>query len=99
MKRMSRRSFLARSAASAAALGLVGCGQGAATDDAVVSSSRLLNVLNWPDYLDLDLLATVDIELSYQINYRETWEDNYSGQDLFGPQWDIVTPTNWLAAQ
>jgi len=100
MKRISRRTFLARTAASAAVISLAGCSRSDAVgDDGAVTSARELRVLNWSEYLDPDLLAIVDINLDSAVTYTETWEDNYSGQDLFGSQWDIVTPTNWLAAQ
>ncbi len=98
MSHFSRRSFLASGAASAAVLALAGCGAGAIADETVTSSSTL-RVLNWSEYLDPELLETVQLQLGLNIDYVEEWEDNYSGQELFGPQWDIVTPTNWLAAQ
>ena len=98
MTRMTRRSFLTRSAAAAAAFGLVGCGADGIADDPVTSSDQL-RVLNWSEYIDPELLAAVDAQLDASISYEPLWEDNYSGQDFFGPQWDIVTPTNWLAAQ
>ena len=98
MKRLSRRSFLASSAASAALLGLPGCVGGGVAPEAVTSSG-LVRVLNWTEYLDPELLPTIEAQIGDTIDYQELWEDNYGGQDLFGPQWDIVTPTNWLAAQ
>lgn len=95
---LSRRHFLAGSAAAAAALALGGCVGGEIADTTVTSTSRL-RVLNWPEYLDPELLGPLGERLGLSIDYVEDWEDNYSGQDLFGPLWDIVTPTNWLAAQ
>jgi len=98
MRRLTRRQFLGRSAAAAALVGLTGCVGGALEEDIVTASSQL-RVLNWSEYIDPDLIAGVGAELGLGIDYQELWEDNYSGQDLFGSQWDIVTPTNWLAAQ
>lgn len=98
MRRISRREFLARSAAAAAAVSLAGCAGGGIEDDSVTQSSQL-RVLNWELYLDPDLLAETVTLLGVNVTYEEAWADNYGGQDLFGPQWDIVTPTNWLAAQ
>ena len=98
MKRLSRRSFLASSAASAALWALPGCVGGGVAPEAVTSSG-LVRVLNWTEYLDPELLPTIEAQIGDTIVYQELWEDNYGGQDLFGPQWDIVTPTNWLAAQ
>jgi len=98
MRRLSRRSFLAGSAASAAALGLVGCG-GSSLATEPVSSRSLLQVLNWEEYLDPELLPEVEQTTGLQIDYREEWLDNYGGQDQFSSEWDVVNPTNWLAAQ
>ena len=98
MTRLSRRSFLTSSAAAAAVLGLGACGGGGLSEQSVSSSNRL-RVLNWSEYLDPELLTQVDAMLASSVTYEELWEDNYSGQDLFGSDWDIVTPTNWLAAQ
>jgi len=95
MKRLSRRSFLQKSAASLAVAGLVGCG-GRDQLDQVTSASQL-RVLNWPDYINPDLFA--DSVPVRNVDYSDTWLDNYTGAEQFGPQWDIVTPTNWLAAQ
>jgi spermidine/putrescine transport system substrate-binding protein len=77
---------------------LAGCGGGGISTDNVTSSNSL-RILNWSEYVDPALVDTVGAELGLSISYAEDWEDNYSGQDLFGSQWDIVTPTNWLAAQ
>lgn len=98
MRRISRRDFLAQSAAAAAALSLAGCGATSLAEDPPTSSGQL-RVLNWELYLDPDVLADVDAQLTSSVRYEEAWADNYGGQELFGSQWDIVTPTNWLAAQ
>jgi spermidine/putrescine transport system substrate-binding protein len=99
MKRLSRRQFLVSTAAAAALVGLPGCGGTSGLQDDVVTSGGRLAILNWSEYLDPELLEGVQLQLGLDIDYQELWEDNYGGQDLFGPQWDIVTPTNWLAAQ
>ncbi|MEM7096052.1 MAG: spermidine/putrescine ABC transporter substrate-binding protein [Actinomycetota bacterium] len=95
--RLSRRSFLAGAAATAA-LGLSGCAS-RPTTVTELTAGRTINVLNWPDYVDTNLLTLIPTAASRAIEYRAEWEDNYSGEELFGPQWDIVMPTNWLAAQ
>ncbi|MFT5269293.1 MAG: spermidine/putrescine transport system substrate-binding protein, partial [Acidimicrobiales bacterium] len=99
MKRLSRRQFLVSTAAAAALVGLPGCGGTSGLQDDVVTSDGRLAILNWSEYIDPELLEGVQLQLGLNIDYQELWEDNYGGQDLFGPQWDIVTPTNWLAAQ
>lgn len=96
MRRMSRRSFLSSSAAALAAVGLAGCASNGPSG--LVTTGTRLRVLNWPEYIDPDLLNAADLR-SLSVTYEELWEDNTSGAALFGPEWDIVTPTNWLAAQ
>lgn len=99
MRRLSRRTFLGGLGA-AAALGISGCGTGA--DEYVtpqVSRGTPLRVLNWADYVDVDLLDQVMASISNAPTYSTEWEGNFLVDDLFGPQWDIVMPTNWLAAQ
>lgn len=91
---MRRRSFLAGSA-SLAALLAAGCASDSQIGNTVLTQRTQLDVLNWSDYVDPDLLAI----LPYELTYSELWEDNFTGQDLFGPGWDVVVPTNWLAAQ
>lgn len=98
MTQLSRRGFLAGAAATAALAGLSGCSNSSVDTDVVTSASRL-NVLNWPLYINEDLIDTVAGQLNQQINYKASWTDNYNGAEEFGPSWDIVTPTNWLAAQ
>jgi len=93
---IGRRGFLAGSTATAL-LALTGCGGGIAPDR--VTSATRLRVLNWSDYLDPALMDVVGRELGITLEYQGQWEDNYTGQDLWGPEWDIITPTNWLAAQ
>jgi len=97
-RRLSRRSFLAGTAASAAMAGLGACGGGGLASEPV-STDGTLRVLNWPEYIDPDLVSQVAQQLGVDVGYEPLWEDNYGGQDLFGPQWDVVMPTNWLAAQ
>ncbi|HAY69900.1 MAG TPA: polyamine ABC transporter substrate-binding protein, partial [Acidimicrobiaceae bacterium] len=70
MKRLSRRSFLASSAASAALLGLPGCVGGGVAPEAVTSSG-LVRVLNWTEYLDPELLPTIEAQIGDTIVYQE----------------------------
>lgn len=91
---MRRRTFLAGSA-SLAALTAAGCAPQSPVATTELTESDTLAILNWTDYIDPELLVFP----LYDVNYAELWEDNFSGQELFGPEWDVVVPTNWLAAQ
>ena len=94
-RRIDRRKFMAGLGA-AGALSLAGCAPGRPTADSFITSDSQLRVLNWPDYVAPGLIASsVDVD----VDYSEAWADNYTGQDLFGADWDVVMPTNWLAAQ
>ena len=105
-RRLSRRSFLATSAAGIAGLGLAACGTN--TSAATVTRSSRLRVVNWPEYIPLASVDTIAGELGFEIAYDEIYEDNVSGfSDIIepaltsggNPDFDLVVPTNWLAAQ
>lgn len=90
---MRRREFLL----GAGALTLASCAQRPASLQEP-TSSNVLRVLNWSEYVDPEIRDRF-IGGLYDLRYSDEWEDNYSGADMVGPEWDIVTPTNWLAAQ
>ncbi len=92
---LTRRDFLAAMGASGALM-LSGCAEPRVTSQPTVTADSQLRVLNWPDYVDPALIAEA---VEVDVDYNEGWADNYTGQDLFGAQWDVVMPTNWLAAQ
>lgn len=114
-QRLSRRTFLAGLGATGlGATGLVGCGTeaGSAPSFDLGNSSRL-TMLSWTDYIDPTedgvpgTIERVQAELNLEVDYRTDYEDNYAGYDLVlanavnvdPPQYDIVVPTNWRAAQ
>lgn len=99
MRRITRRSFLASSGALGA-LSLAGCASRSRSDELLsFVAGSTVRVLNWPDYVDPDLVAQIANVPGVRADYSEAWEDNYTGAELFGPDWDLVMPTNWLAGQ
>ena len=110
--RLSRRSFLG-GAAGLAAIGFAGCAGG--TESETLTSSDFLRVWNWPDYIDIEdesgaspTLAAIEAGLGLEVRYDASYEDNAAAwSDLFEPairgnrgvDYDIVMPTNWLAAR
>ncbi len=103
---LSRRSIL--QGASVTALGLA-AGCGVQRDLTVSGQLDQLRVVNWPEYFDLDLLASFEADTGIRLDYQETYEDNISGFETFikplladpglMPTFDVITPTNWLAAR
>ena len=101
---LSRRGFLGSAAAVAIA---ASCGT-TRTDRALTADDYgQLRVINWSDYLDLELLPVIEGEVG-PIDYRETFEDNQTAwtdiihpalQGGGDPGFDIIVPTNWLAAR
>jgi len=104
---VTRRRFLA-GLATAAALGTAGCVPGRSDRrDTDLGSSTALRILNWPDYIDPNLIPELQGRVGSAVTYDELWEDNYTGWDLIegdlsrgaATGYDIVVPTNWRAAQ
>ncbi len=107
----SRRQFLTGSAALGAALaGGVSLGACALprSGDRILEGSGTLRVINWSEYIDPELLPVIAGELGFDVNYQETFEDNQTSLEtiiepqLSGggePNFDIIVPTNWLAAR
>lgn len=99
MNRLSRRSFLAGTSALGA-LTLAGCSSTSRSQELLsFDAGSTIRVLNWPDYVDPELVAEIGQVPGVRADYSEAWEDNYTGAELFGPEWDVVMPTNWLAGQ
>ena len=105
--RPTRRSFLQQSSAFAA-LALAGCAT--QRTDRILQASDFgdLRVVNWELYLDLELLPEIERFVGATIDYQETYQDNQFGWEeiiqpaLAGdgdPGFDIIMPTNWLAAR
>ncbi len=103
--RFTRRDFLAAAGAVSAVAALGGCGRTGIGNRPLVSTQQL-NVVNWPEYIDLGTITRIQSELNLTVDYREVYEDNVTGFDdliapvLTGaatPDYDIITPTFWVA--
>ncbi|MEM7340160.1 MAG: spermidine/putrescine ABC transporter substrate-binding protein [Actinomycetota bacterium] len=109
----SRRTFLVAVGAAgvSAACGLDPNAGSAQEYD--LGGTTQLTILNWPSYIDPDgdagpgTISRAQTDLGLQITYLDEYTDNYDGYDLVVanalnqpvPAYDIVMPTNWLAAQ
>ncbi len=105
----SRRTFLAGAGALGAGAFLASCGASAASSERPVDGFANLTVVNWAEYLPLDLLPQITEDIgSRTIDYREEYVDNVSGFDeIIAPQlgdggtpnFDLIVPTQWLAGR
>lgn len=104
---LSRRRFMA-AVATAAAFGVTGCVPTRTTSQTPeLTASTALRVLNWPDYIDPELVGIVQDQLGIPITYNDLWIDNNDGWKIIEPalldgvptDYDLVVPTYWRAAQ
>ena len=108
--RPTRRSFLAGSAAFGATL-LAGCAGERSVIGVTDDQFGTLRVRNWTDYIDPELLPVISADIGVSLDYVESYESNDEALELhlnqfltelpFGlaPDFDIIVPTNWLAAR
>ncbi|MEZ5410809.1 MAG: spermidine/putrescine ABC transporter substrate-binding protein [Acidimicrobiales bacterium] len=97
------------------ALGLTGCSLTGAGNASDLGGTTQLRMLNWVDYIDVtsedgSSLGTLDrmrSELGLQVAYDESYTDSYDGFQIIldravnveNPEFDLVVPVNWRAAQ
>ena len=73
---------------------LVGCGGGKAKNGVV-------NVYNWGEYIDMDLLKAFEAETGVRVNYKtfESNEQMYSVLKQGGVGYDIVVPSDYMISR
>ncbi len=107
MSSTSRRRFLGGSAALGASALLGACAL-PRSGDRSLEGFGTLRVINWSEYIDPELLPVIEADLGLSLNYQEIYEDNQTSLDtiiapqLSGggvPNFDLIVPTNWLAAR
>ncbi len=90
------------------ALGLSACAGGVPNRDVALGDGSSFRMLNWSDYIDPDdgglegTLTRLRRDRGIDVDYDESYEDNSVGQALFSSEivpYDVVVPSNWLAAQ
>lgn len=105
--RRSRRQFLGGTAALGASVALGACALPRSGDRPLEGFGQL-RVINWSEYIDPELLPVIEADLRFITDYQETYEDNQTSLDtiispqLSGggvPDFDLIVPTNWLAAR
>jgi len=108
---LSRRSFLGGGAAAlgAVASGCVTSTRARAEDlDLRSESGGAIRVVNWPEYIDPELVPMIAAAADLDVAYDEVYNDNVSGWDEFiAPYlragavapYSIIVPTNWVAAR
>lgn len=107
LPRPSRRRFLEASAVLGASAFVGGCAL-PRSGDRPLEGFGTLQVINWSEYIDPELLPIIEADLGLTLNYQEIYEDNQTSLDtiispqLSGgavPDFDLIVPTNWLAAR
>lgn len=72
-----------------------GCGAGGG------DSKKVLNVYNWGEYIDLDLLEQFEEETGIAVNYKnfESNEQMYSVLKQGGVSYDVVIPSDYMISR
>lgn len=107
-RRQSRRRFLHTAGAFGAMTAFSGCVAQATGAQELAFTDRL-TMVNWPEYIDDESVALASQSLGIpEFSYLPDYPDNVTGFDEFiepilsagaTPFYDIITPTNWLAAR
>ena len=109
-RRPSRRSFLAGSAAFGAAM-LAGCAGERTSIGVGADQFGTLRIRNWTDYIDPELLPVISADIGVALDYQASYESNDEALELHlnpflaqldagsAPDFDVIMPTNWLAAR
>lgn len=74
---------------------LAGCGGGSKTPNGVV------NVYNWGEYIDTNLIAQFESETGIKVNYKtfESNEQMYSVLKQGGVSYDVVIPSDYMVSR
>lgn len=72
-----------------------GCGGGS------TASGKVVNVYNWGEYIDTDLLKSFEQETGIKVNYKtfESNEQMYSVLRQGGVEYDVVIPSDYMIAR
>lgn len=106
---LTRRAFLG---GGAAALGVAASGcvtsDRAADLDLRTEGTADIRIINWPEYIDPELIQPIAGAADLRVSYQEIYNDNASGwTDYIGPYvgvdeappYSLIVPTNWVAAR
>ena len=107
--RLSRRRFLASSAAAGAGLLAAACAGDEATvrlPDLSRGQDSRLRIDNWPEYIDPETVALFEEETGIAVTYLEEYADNQSALAAGGviraleagaaTGYDVIVPTYWV---
>ena len=74
-------------------IGLTGCGSS--------DPSQTINVFNWGEYIDEDLLRDFEDETGIKVNYTTvaTCEEMYAKMKAGGVSYDVVVPSDYMVAR
>ncbi len=74
-------------------VGLTGCGSG--------GSGESINVFNWGEYIDEDLISEFEAETGIKVNYNTaaTCEEMYAKMKNGGVNYDVVVPSDYMVSR
>ena len=74
---------------------------GGSTGNTQTDGKRVLNVCNWGEYIDLDLIQEFQEKTGIQVNYQtaESNESLYSLLKTGGANYDVICPSDYMISQ
>ena len=113
---MKKLTALTLACTLAASLALTGCtiervdgtstggsstDNGGSTGNTQTDGKRVLNVCNWGEYIDLDLIQEFQEKTGIQVNYQtaESNESLYSLLKTGGANYDVICPSDYMISQ
>lgn len=92
------KKYLALAVAGVMALGLAGCSSSSGSASGSKGDKQVLNVYNWGDYIDEEVLDMFEQETGIQVNYETfaTNEDMYVKIKNGGTDYDIAIPSDYM---
>ena len=113
---MKKLTVLTLACTLAASLALTGCtiervdgtsnggsstDNGGSTGNTQTDGKRVLNVCNWGEYIDVDLIQEFQEKTGIQVNYQtaESNESLYSLLKTGGANYDVICPSDYMISQ
>lgn len=90
-----RKLMIVTALAAVLLMTLTACGETEA------ERAKYINVLNWGEYIDTDLIDEFEEETGYKVNYNTTatCEEMYAKLKSGGVSYDIVVPSDYMASR
>ena len=101
---MKKKMAITLAAASMAVLSaalLTGCGKSGSSPEGGNKEDNKLNVYNWGEYIDEDVITQFEEETGIRVNYQtaESNEALYSLIKMGGADFDVIVPSDYMIAR